>query len=194
MVPFTANIQAALAADEINAFYLMHIKDSTDAVVYGTTTHSSDIVLSNSAFYPANGILLGVSNTELSSYLDKAKYEITLIEENYLDSLTGKQLVGHTMELLLGFIDPSTGTPLTNVADVIVQYIGGVDSAAYIIDTSQIGSAVLKLTAASPMANLDSRQAFTLNRDSIRARTPSDASCDQIFEGSGSLILKWGKL
>jgi hypothetical protein len=85
------------------------------------------------------------------------------------------------------------GQPYLNASDTFIVYKGRVESVAYAIDTQEIGEAKINITGSSPIVNLDQKNAIYLSRDYIRKQNASDSCCDQIFEGSGTLALKWGK-
>jgi hypothetical protein len=85
------------------------------------------------------------------------------------------------------------GQPYLNSSDTFIVYKGRVESVSYAIDTQEIGEAKINITGSSPIVNLDQKNSIYLSRDYIRKQNASDSCCDQIFEGSGTLSLKWGK-
>ena len=93
-----------------------------------------------------------------------------------------------------GFVNPTTKLPELNLNDTILIYSGTIDGTGYSINTAEIGNSILNVTCSSPMGDLDFRRPIYTTKDSMRSRDPSDTSCDQIYEGSGQLQLKWGKV
>jgi hypothetical protein len=190
----SANIQAAILEKGEIAFYMFRLYDRNGDTILTSTTFFQDVILSNSVMFEANDILLGVDAPKLSTTVDRERFKV-LIADNDLSkgSLIESNLVGKKMEVYLGFVNPTTGLPFTNVNDTLLVYRGTVDSNAYKINTAALGEVQWVITGASPILSLDQRAAITLSRDSIRQRNPLDSCCDDLFEGSAGYTIKWGK-
>jgi hypothetical protein len=62
------------------------------------------------------------------------------------------------------------------------------------VDTSLIGSVKVIVTGSNLLASLDDSSPFYISKESVNRIRSGDASYDQIYEGSGKVILKWGKI
>lgn len=85
------------------------------------------------------------------------------------------------------------GQPYLDAMDTFSAYKGRIESCAYDIDTRELGQVKLTITGSSPIVNLDQKRSIYLSRDYIRKQNGTDSCCDQIYEGSGMITLKWGK-
>jgi hypothetical protein len=187
MIEFSNNIKTLLQNPVIDAFYMVRIN------TYLTTSHVTNITVDGNT-YLSDGRLLSVDPPKLSSSVDRELYKVTLADPDY--SIGGTMqtgIVGKTFEVRLGFVDPITSQPYTALSDTVLIYKGFVDSIAYNIETNQQGEVALLVTGASPMANLDVTKTFYTSRDFIRSISPTDSCFDQVYEGSGTVNLKWGK-
>jgi hypothetical protein len=41
--------------------------------------------------------------------------------------------------------------------------------------------------------SLEMKSGILLTKDSVRKRNPKDSCCDTLYDGSATLVLKWGK-
>jgi hypothetical protein len=73
-------------------------------------------------------------------------------------------------------------------------YKGYIDSVAYSISTAASGEAVFHVSCASPMSDLDLIRQYYTSQDYLDKNYPGDTSYEQIFEGSGPISKKWGKI
>jgi hypothetical protein len=80
-----------------------------------------------------------------------------------------------------------------NILDTVIAYKGRVESVSMSVKTGGLGERIIQITGSSPMRNLDMKNSVYISRDNMRKNDPSDTSCDQIYDGSSSVTLKWGK-
>jgi hypothetical protein len=222
MLTFSSNIQTALARDTIEAFYMLRILNYDNTVMYASTTYATDVQLLSSGvavathFYYSDGSIMSVDPPQLNTNVDREQYraviacsdlystapqvdantgKITLTNNSFTQlANTNANLVGLTIEGRLGFVNVDTYAPYLELVDTILVYKGRIDGVNYSIKTNEIGEALLQLTGSSPMRNLDRKKSIFLSRDYIRQVNANDSSCDQIYEGSGAITLKWGKV
>jgi hypothetical protein len=196
MRQLSANITALMASGEpVEMFYMVRITNRAGVVIYADTTHYATVVLSNGFTYPATGSLVSVDPPQQSTTVDREQYQITVADPAFLlGELAEANLVGKRLETRVGFINPATGTPFTNVADTFLTYKGAVNSGAYKVTLEEFGEALFQITGVSPILSLETRRGIYLSRDAVRQRNSADSSCDKIFEGSGAATLKWGKV
>jgi hypothetical protein len=201
MISFSANVLNALSQETIEAFYMVRILNYDSSIMHSTTNHFADIQLKNNGVdlvnysYPSDATLITVDPPQMNTNVDREQYKITLADPT-LSKLAAvrNNLVGKTLEGRLGFINLVTGLPYLEIADCPIVYKGRIDGISYLIKTSEIGENLLQITGSSPMRNLDLKKSLFLSRDSIREKNVNDSSCDQIYEGSGAITLKWGKI
>jgi len=201
MITFSTNIQTALNNDVIDAFYMVRILDSAGSVVYNTTSHYYDVQLTSGGsvasgyLYSSNDGLISIDPPQLTTNVDREQYKILLADNDYTkSSFVNNNIVGKIIEVRIGFINITTNAPYFELTDTVIVYKGKIDSASYLVKTSTMGERVVQLTGSSPMRSLDMKRAVYLGKDAARQANPKDSSCDQIYEGSGSITLKWGRI
>jgi hypothetical protein len=190
----SANIVTLINNKTVNAFYMVLVQHTGGGFVhFNTTSHYADVTLSNGQTYIADGKLKSADPPQMNTTVDREQYKVILADPSFSEGGNiGQGLVGKVLEVRLGFIDPSTGLPFTNVADTFIVYKGRVDSASYMIDTEE-GEVDLQITGVSPMVSLEMVKGYYLSRDNVRAHDSADSSFDDVYEGSSAIILKWGK-
>lgn len=193
MISFSTAVIEILAQPTIEAFYLVRIMDGSTEI-YSTTSYFRDIALSNGVTYYSDGRLVSVDAPQLSSTVDRELYRIAIADPEFNSAESADSgLVGKQAEVRLCFVSHITKLPLTNVWDSPIVYKGTIEGTNYTIETAGVGESVLSLSCSSPMADLDLRRPIYLSKDTVSSRNPLDTCCDQIYEGSGQLTLKWGK-
>jgi hypothetical protein len=191
MIEFSSTVVQILSNPTIEAFYLVDV----DSGLYRTTSFFRDVTLSNGVTYASDGKLISVDPPQLSSTVDREIYKIALADPNFtLGSASEIGLIGKLVEVRIGFVNQATNLPETNILNTIIVYKGAIDGTSFNVNTASIGEVTLNITCSSPMADLDLRRPIYTTKDSIRSKDPSDTSFDQIYEGSGQLQLKWGKV
>jgi hypothetical protein len=191
MISFSTNIATLLQNPSIECFYVVKIG------TYKTTSYFTDITLSNNETYLSDGKLVNVDPPRLSSSVDREIYKVVLADADYsLGTIMQSGLVGSNFEVRLIFIDPTTNLPYTTLTDTVLSYKGDVDSIGYSVETGNSGQVLLEVSGASPMADLDLTKAFYTSKEYIRglADNSQDSCFDQVYEGSGPVAIKWGKV
>lgn len=189
MIEFSQNIKTVLQNPTIETFVLVRIND------YYTTDYPTNITLGDGSTYISDGKLVSVDPPKLSSSVDRELYKVALADPDYsIGNNMQTGLVGRPFQVRLGFVDPTTLQPYTAITDTVLIYKGFVDNIAYNIETGNNGEVILSVTGASPMADLDLVKTFYISKDFIRGLNATDNSFDQIYEGSGSVNLKWGRV
>jgi len=194
MLLFSPRVRQLIADGRARVFYTLHLLNADGTVFRASTTHFSSVKLGNDITYVADDFIVSVDPPKISSNVDREQYRVTLADPDFQSAADAENgLVGKKMEARLGFLDPDTGLPLTDLADTFVVYKGRVDGMTSTISTDEVGESLFDMTGASPMVSLDMSKGIFLSRDSIRARDKEDACCDKIYNGSSSLVLKWGR-
>ena len=188
MITVSPRLKLILQEPIKEGFYLVKIGD------YTTTSFYRDLTTSDGVVYLADGRLASVEPPQLSTVVDRALYKVQLVDPGMeFGPMVEANLVGKSMTVRAGFLDMKTGQPLLNIEDTILIYGGTVDSAGYTVETGEQGQSILAINGSSPMGDLDSKRVFYTSRDYIRGRNPTDSCFDQVYTGSGSVNLKWGK-
>lgn len=194
MIQFSANIQTVLSQMPIETFYMLRVSNINGTAIYSSTDYFMNVTLSNGYVYTADSLLLSVDPPQLSSTVDREQYKIVLSDPSFSQaSIIENNIVGKYLETRIGFINQTTGLPYLTASDTLIVYKGRIDSAGYVIDSGEIGESKLQITGSSPISNLDQKNGIYLSKETIRNANGNDSSCDQIYEGSGALMLKWGK-
>ena len=194
MIALSENLTAVLSEDCIESFYLVKIIDKNNRVLLAITSFYTNFTLSNGQLYRSNAYILAIDPPQLNSSVDREQYKITLNDPTFsFRSEVDTGLIGKVVEVRLGFIDINTGIPYSDILDTIVTYRGKIDSAAYLLDTKDLGSNTLEIIGASPMNSLDQTNGIYSSREFIRKWHATDSCCDQVTLGTTSMIMMWGK-
>lgn len=189
MITVTARMKELMEQVPMEPFYMVEI-----GTVYRTTSFYSDITLSDSRVFASDGKLVYLDPPRLSTSVDREQYKIQLADPEFmLGAYADQGLTGMSVEVRAGFVDKLTNLPETNIENTLLIYGGTIDGTSYNTDVRIIGENLLSITCSSPMADLDMKKRIFLSKDFIRNRNPDDACCDQIYEGSGAIRLKWGR-
>jgi len=201
MIAFSTNVSALLAQSSIQAFYMLKITNSA-GIIYRSTTHYANVTLSDGVTYLANSTIISADPPQLSTSVDREIYKITIATNDYLtaewapgsptNTFIADGGVGYTLESRLGFIG-AAGVPLTTITDTLLIYKGLVESVSASIKTGDFGDSFIQISGSSPMNSLDMKKFIYLSKETIRKRDATDTCCDQIYQGSSALTLKWGK-
>jgi len=186
MIQLSPLLSSLLQNIEIEAFYLVAIGS------YRTTSYFRQLTLSTGETYLADGNLVGVDPPALSSVVSKELFSVQVADPVLVAGTFAEEgLNGKVMTVRIGFAD--AGTPILTTAETILLYSGRVASGTSQTDTSAVGEALFMIQGSSPMSDLDHTRAYWTNREFMRGLSPDDNSFDSSHEGSGTLILGWGK-
>ncbi|MDB4575353.1 hypothetical protein N9112_00155 [bacterium] len=187
MITFSTNVKALMDKPSFEHFYLIDMADGLLRI----TDHAYAITLSDARTFQKTDELLEIERPKFSTVVDREHYKILLADPGFSQgALADLGIIGEIIEIRVGFVDTSTGLPLTALADTVSIYKGLVDTTAYRMTQDEV---VLEITCASPMADLDQINKMVLSKDDVTSRNPADTCCDQLYEGSGGIALKWGK-
>jgi len=194
MITFSSKIKAIIAANKAETFVYLSIKNGDGSLFRAATTHHSSFTADDNLLYVSDDFIVGIDPPQQSSSVDREQYKLTLADPTFRTAAAAENgLVGKKVEVRLGFVDPDTGLPLANVTDSLVIYKGKVDGLIGTAETEEAGDLNFVMSCASPMVSLDQSKGLYLSRDQVRARNPNDSSCDEIYTGSGSITIKWGR-
>lgn len=191
MLQFSSPIAAEIAAGTARGFITILIKSGVGATLLATTTHYAAVTLSDGITYLADDNIISIDPPQLSSTVDREEYKI-VVDGAAMDA--DLDLVGCSLEVRLCFVNTATGLPYTTLADTLLFYKGKVSGKSAEFETESAGSYQFTVKGASPMMALDMIGGMYLSRDSIRSMSPEDSCCDEIYQGSSALVLKWGRL
>ena len=99
--------------------------------------------------------------------------------------------VGKVGAVRVGFVDYNTGIPDT--ANTILIYKGVIESFKYQVDTDEQGEVIAEIICSNPMADLDAVRPYYTSKDFIKQLSSDDTAYDQVYNGAGTVSLKWGK-
>ena len=194
MIKLSANAIAAMQRDIVEYFYTLKISELDGTIIKAITDNSYDVTLSDTVTYISDGTLVSVKPPKIDTVVDREQYDIAIADPLFMEGTKADNgYISNFVEVRMVFLDGTPPVPLTNIADTFLMYSGRVDNSAYRINTRSTGEAILKLTCTSPLADLDHRKGLYLSRDVIRNRDPNDSTCDDIYFGSKTVQLKWGK-
>jgi hypothetical protein len=185
MIQLNQTIMNLLSQPTIEAFYLI------DFLNYRLTNFYRDLQVDGITFTNSVGIL-SVSPPKLSTSVDRETCTIVLDDPQFQFGQVAEQnLVGTSLRIRFAFVNQNTKQPDTN--NTLLVYRGVIDQVTYAVESGGVGSSQFGIICSSPMANLDATRAFYAGKQFIRNLNSEDSSMDQVYEGAGSLLLKWGK-
>jgi hypothetical protein len=175
-----------LDSDSPQFFLLAEVNFSP---VLRMTSTAFDITYAGKLF-PAVSPLVSFSPPRISTSVDREIYELVFLDhDNFFQSELRKGVNGKILTVYAGFFN-SNGEPLLGANDVFIAYQGFVDSGKIINDGT---SKQAILSAASPMAALDSIGGYIVSKDGMDQVSSTDTSFDDVYVGGKSVNLKWGK-
>lgn len=187
MIAFSAVVQDLLRQPVVESFYAIKIGET-----YRKTSLFSNITLGGLE-YVADGAILSVEPPKMVSVVDKQQFKISIIDNHMeLGAAAEGALLGMPVEVRAVFLN-AQGVPHTDLQDTLLIYKGVVDSAAYAISTSRLGSVIFNITCSSPMSDLDLTKTYYTSQEYLDKNHPGDTSYTQVHEGAGAINLKWGK-
>jgi hypothetical protein len=198
MIKFSQTVQDILAQPVIEAFYLVEVVLSPTNS-YKTSTYFRELTIYNGvtpvATYLGDGKIVRIDTPKLSSTVDRELFKISFADPNFTFGATiDSGLIGKIVDVKLGFVNQTTKQVETDISNIITIYRGAIDSTDYSINTAETGEVLLNIGCSSPMNDLDMTKPFYTTKDASASRDSSDTAFDQIYEGSGVLQLKWGKV
>ena len=185
MIQFSARLLELLNQPVINTFFCVKLKTLL------LTSYVTNLTLAD-GIYTTTDLISNVDSPKMTSSVDRDLYKITLVDSHRLllgEFETG--LNGAPVSVRLGFVDYYTNLP--ELSEMFTTYKGIVESYEYVVDTNEVGSITATITCSNPMASLDDSNPYYTSKMAISQIDPNNPSFDQIHEGSGAVMLKWGK-
>ena len=171
MRTFSSTVESILSSGNIDFFFLIKLSFNSN---YYITSYSDDIVYDGNT-YSANGGLFEVDSPKFSSVVDREAYRIVVLDNlNAMKTEIESNVVGKPIEVKLGFVD-SSGSPITNTADVLSIYKGYVDNPVISNDWER---KVVTFEGTSALADLDMINSFVTSRDGMDQKSSTDTSFD----------------
>jgi hypothetical protein len=197
MRTLTAVQIAILNSPVIEAFYTVQIEIPAGSGNFKRfSTYYTDVALSDGRIFTANTNIVKIDLPKISTSVDSSKYTIAFSDPEFSLGLYAEGgIVGAPAEVRLVLINQTTGLPETTVANTILVYKGQVDSTGYQINTSELGESTFVLVCGSPVSNLSAIKSVYASKTFMREKINVNDSCfDQVYQGSGKIRLKWGKV
>jgi hypothetical protein len=151
--------------------------------------------------YLADGNLKSTEPPKLSRVVDREAYKLIYADPAFVfRPMFEVGLVGTKFRVYYGFFNTLAitiggalpGQPLLQPADIPLVYKGLIDSHGYTVSEDDEVDAIIE--GSSPVANLDAKKVITTSKDYLRQiGMTSDTSFDQVYDGSKSIDLIWGK-
>jgi hypothetical protein len=166
-----------------------------------------DITMSDGITYLANNGLVAVDPPRMSQTVDREAYKIQFADPLFaMKGYFETGAVGDSVVVRVGFCNPhragnitgsdgvvvKPGEAFRDIRDTILSYKGTVDGHGYEIEFDN-GTVMATIEGSSPMSDLDLVIPFMTSKDAIKQYDATDTAYDQIYEGSGEIMTKWGK-
>lgn len=188
------NVKTILANNsQLSAFYLVEIMLDTPL---HHTTYFRDVITKDGNF-SADNTIMAVDSPSMSSSVDRSAYKISYADPTFAmratieSGIAGRKVsvwavVINTTNATVGGVAP--GDPLLN--DAVLVYSGYVDTAYAKLDNEE---SLVVIECASLMAGLDVIKSVITSPNYIKGVDANDNSFDQVYDGSRSINLVWGK-
>jgi len=181
---------AALAAINLDSpkFVLLGKIELNTTTLYATSAASN--IYFNNEWYYNDRTITGFGPPRVSSSVDREVYELIFLDhDNSMQNEIRLGITGRLVTIYAVFFDENDW-PLLGVDDVLVAYRGAID-AGKVTNDGSVKQAII--TAASPMASLDSIAGYIVSKDGMDQISSTDTSFDDVYVGGQSINLKWGK-
>lgn len=197
MVKLSSVVQQIIQSQRIKFFFLVQLGNDKFF-----TSLPFDITMDDGITYSSDSGLLEVEAPKVSSTVDRSSYSVSFSDVNFLFKNYFEQgATGDNLSVRIGFfntLDSTTdgvavGDPFTKIEHTVLSYRGIVDTQKYSIDLEN-NEIIASIEGSSPMADLDLVRPYFTSRDGVKSKNPGDTSFDQVFDGSGQIKLKWGKV
>ncbi len=193
MINLSSRLSELFNQPTLNTFLCLKIEDHPNTLAEGLmlTTYPRNITIKDD-FYLSNEFVFEVEAPKMVSTVNRDLYKIQLIDSG--GDLTDKlnsNLNGTKVIVQLCFIDYYTELPETD--EVFTIYKGVIDNVSLKVDTDLIGERIITISCSNLMASLDTIDAFYTSKDAVEQHSPGDSSYDQVYQGSGSVNLAWGR-
>jgi hypothetical protein len=197
MVKLSSVVQQIIESQRIKFFFLVQL--GTDKFF---TSLPFDITMDNGITYSSDSGLLGVEPPKASSTVDRAAYSVGFSDVNFLFKNYFEQgATGDNLLVRVGFFNTlgsttdstPVGEPFTKIEHTVLSYRGAVDTQKYTVDLSN-NEVIATIEGSSPMADLDLVKPYFTSKEGVKSKNSADTSFDQVFDGSGQIKLKWGKV
>lgn len=189
------NVKLLVASGNISGFILVKM-----AGIFLHTTLPYDINIAGLGYFSANNNLIAFDAPRQSSVVDRETYKISYTDPTFeFREIFHKGVVGTPVSTYIGFMnttedilgDALPGQPLLNLEDILITYIGTIDSHGY--STTEDNAVIVVFECSSPMANLGISKPFFTSQDSLKQVNPNDTAFDQVYIGSREVNHLWGK-
>lgn len=170
-------------------FFLLGKIEFDDTTIYLSSL--SMTVIFNGDTYLKGSKIVSFGPPRISSSVDREIYELIISDHsNTLLTKLRQGGIGSLVSVYAGFFGPS-GLPLLDPEDVILAYQGTIDSGAVVANKED---KICKISASSPMGNLDAIGAYMVSKDGMDQISETDTSFDEVIAGSKAIDIKWGKI
>jgi len=169
----------------IDSFVLIKVDDLL------LTDYPSNLTLPDGV-YISTDLIAEVDEPQLTSVVDRDLYKMKFVDsERIFLPIFETGLNGADVSVRLGIVDNDTGEP--DLQNLFVVYDGIVESYNYAVDTAPEGAILATITGSNLMASLDESEPYYTSKSFVKQISPTDTSYDQIYEGSESVTLLWGR-
>lgn len=193
MRQLSENIRYEATVGNLDPFVLLRIWNDTEQL-HASTTLNTNYTYAG-VTYAKNSPLISLEAPKLSSTVDRSEFKLSIADPSFeFGNNFESNLTGARMQVTVGFINSRNGQAYTGADEFLIAYRGRVAATVYQIEAGDDKSITLNIAAASPMFDLDRKRGIRINKTAYRARYPNDSACDQQFDGSAKIVLRWGKI
>jgi len=201
MRKLSATLQELMSRNVTSGFFLVKLGPNKEGTAFRYTSLPYDFTYDGEVYYSNNG-LSSLDPPRLSDILDKEAYRITIVDPQYAlkPFIEGggntSHFTGSPLKVVGGLVNVSGVTEFATdpggvYPEFMTLYQGRLDEAAYSITLDE--EVVLNLSGSSPVGSLDISRTLLTSKTYLQDKYPGDTSFDQVYEGSESLKLLWGK-
>jgi hypothetical protein len=199
MRTYSNSVATILQLDNIASFYLVEVLNNVIDIKH--TNAPFDITIPGIGVFSADNELNSIDAPRLSGVVDREVYKIIYNDTQFFwRGIFEQGIYGAHVAVHIGFYNTTganlngvlPGKPLTDSNDLVTAYRGFVDTQGHSTDVD--GDVTATIECSSPMADLDLKKTKFTSKTAARAANAGDTSYDQVYAGSLSVDLAWGKI
>lgn len=195
MRPRSAHLLTVLRSYPMEVCLLVKIGSGASVILL--TSHSHDVVYGGETYLAEND-LKGIDPPRQSTIVDREMFKIQFADPTFIHRprvMSG--MTGASVKVYAAFYN-TTGAvlgpylpdePMLGDSEIQVAYAGVIDAAQYEIEEEII----LTFECSSPIAALGLVKGYHTSKDHAMRFSPGDTSYDDVYAGSKSIDLLWGR-
>ena len=181
-------VRTQMMDDYFSTFVLFEIGPSSSGEYLRGTSLNDDYTFGGNVFNKCLP-LRSIDAPRISETVDKENFKISIADPDFAYRVAFEDgLYKAKLSVWVGFVGDNGEMPEEGISLI---YRGAIGSYSYSI--TQDNEVLCILEGESPMGSMQLSRSIITSKEYLRQVAPNDSSFDQIYVGSKSTTLKWGK-